>query len=66
MVKEEYEESDAGDEARIDGVVRILIEQRNAARKNKYFAKADELRDKLEEAGVVLEDKPDGTEWRWK
>ena len=66
VVKEEYEESDAGDEARIDGVVRILIEQRNAARKNKYFAKADELRDKLEEAGVVLEDKPDGTEWRWK
>jgi len=66
VVKDEYEETGAGDEARIDRVVGILIEQRAEARKNKYFAKADELRDKLDEAGVVLEDKPDGTEWRWK
>ncbi|MBN2270943.1 MAG: cysteine--tRNA ligase [Sedimentisphaerales bacterium] len=66
VVKDEYEESGAGDEARIDRVIQILIEQRAEARKNKYFAKADELRDKLEEAGVVLEDKPDGTSWRWK
>ncbi len=66
VVKDEYEETSAGDEARIDSVVRILIGQRAEARKNKYFAKADELREKLEEAGVVLEDKPDGTEWRWK
>jgi cysteinyl-tRNA synthetase len=66
VVKDEYEEISAGDEARIDSVVRILIGQRAEARKNKYFAKADELREKLEEAGVVLEDKPDGTEWRWK
>jgi cysteinyl-tRNA synthetase len=66
VVKDKYEETSAGDEARIDSVVRILIGQRAEARKNKYFAKADELREKLEEAGVVLEDKPDGTEWRWK
>jgi len=66
VVKDEYEETGAGDEARMDGVVGILIEQRAEARKNKYFAKADELRDKLDEAGVVLEDKPDGTQWRWK
>ncbi|MBL7154113.1 MAG: cysteine--tRNA ligase [Phycisphaerae bacterium] len=66
VVKDEYDETGAGDEVRIDGVVRILIEQRAEARKNKYFAKADELREKLDEAGVVLEDSPDGTHWRWK
>jgi cysteinyl-tRNA synthetase len=66
VVKDEYDETGAGDEARIDRVIQILIGQRAEARRNKYFAKADELRDKLEEAGVVLEDKPDGTGWRWK
>ena len=66
VVKDEYDETGAGDEARMDRVIQLLIEQRAEARKNKYFAKADELRDKLEEAGVVLEDKPDGTGWRWK
>lgn len=66
VVKDEYDETGVGDEARIDGVVGILIEQRAEARKNKYFTKADALRDKLDEAGVVLEDKPDGTQWRWK
>ena len=66
VVKDEYDEAGGGDEARMDRVIQILIEQRAEARKNKYFAKADELRDKLDEAGVVLEDKPDGTAWRWK
>jgi len=66
VVKDEYDETGAGDEARIDRVVGILIEQRAEARKNKYFAKADELRDKLDEAGVALEDTPEGTLWRWK
>jgi len=66
VVKNEYEETSVGDEARIDNVVQILIQQRAEARKNKYFAKADELREMLEEAGVVLEDKAEGTEWRWK
>ncbi|MHC4745004.1 MAG: DALR domain-containing protein, partial [Planctomycetota bacterium] len=66
VVKEEYEDTSEVDETRIDSVVQILIEQRAEARKNKYFEKADELRDRLDEAGIVLEDKPDGTEWRWK
>jgi len=45
--------------------VDALIEQRRAARQAKNWAEADRLRDLLTEAGIVLEDKPDGkTEWR--
>jgi len=66
VVKDEYEQAGAADDSRIDAVVKILIEQRAEARKNKYFEKADELRTQLDDAGIVLEDKIDGTEWRWK
>jgi len=66
VVKDEYGQAGPAHEERIDEVVKIVIAQRNEARKNKNFARADELRAKLDEAGVVLEDKPDGTQWRWK
>jgi len=47
--------------------VDALIAERNAARKAKDFARSDAIRKKLEEGGVILEDKPDGTtEWRRK
>jgi len=66
IVKEEYPQtSPAGDEM-MDKLVNISIEQRNEARKNRDFAKADELRAKLDEMGIVLEDKPDMTTWRMK
>ena len=41
-----------------------MIEKRNAARAAKDFVAADALRDKLAEAGVQIEDGPDGTTWR--
>ena len=41
-----------------------LVEQRNAARKSKDFAKADEIRDRLAALGIALEDGPGGTPWR--
>ncbi len=46
--------------------VNVLIEQRSAARSRKDFAAADAVRDKLEGIGIMLEDKPDRTEWRRK
>jgi cysteinyl-tRNA synthetase len=42
----------------------LLIELRARLRKEKNFAMADELRDRLTALGVVLEDRPDGTRWR--
>lgn len=41
-----------------------LIEERNAARKNKDFARADEIRDELADQGIVLEDQRGKTIWR--
>jgi cysteinyl-tRNA synthetase len=42
-----------------------LIEARNAARRARNFAEADRLRDELTARGVMLEDSPRGTSWRF-
>jgi cysteinyl-tRNA synthetase len=53
--------------AGMDLDVQGLIDERNAAKKAKNFARADEIRKELEAKGIVLEDKPGGvTEWRKK
>jgi len=41
-----------------------MIEDRNTARASKDWEKADEIRERLRELGVVLEDGPQGTTWR--
>ena len=47
--------------------IQSLIDERQAAKQQKDFKRADEIRKQLEAAGVVLEDKPGGkTEWRRK
>jgi cysteinyl-tRNA synthetase len=43
-----------------------LIEERISARSEKNWARADEIRDELDEKGIVLEDKAEGTIWRVK
>ncbi len=45
--------------------VEKMIEERTKARTNKDWAKADAIRDRLQEMGIVLEDGPDGTTWRY-
>ncbi|MEQ8404983.1 MAG: cysteine--tRNA ligase [Oceanicaulis sp.] len=54
------ESMDAAERAEID----TLVEERNAARKAKDFARADAIRDTLETKGVQAEDGPEGTTWR--
>ena len=45
--------------------VEDAIAARLAARKSRNFKEADQLRDDLAAAGIILEDKPDGTTiWR--
>ncbi len=45
--------------------VNALIAERNEARKQKNWARSDEIRDQLKEMGVAIEDSKDGTTWRW-
>jgi len=49
-----------------DGSIGLLIEIRKNARAAKNFAQADAIRKRLEEIGILLEDTPDGTQWRFK
>ncbi|MGM0214151.1 cysteine--tRNA ligase [Enterococcus sp. AZ109] len=48
----------------LDEEVDQLIAERNQARKDKNFARSDEIRDQLKDQGIILEDTPQGTRWR--
>ena len=66
IIKDEYSQAGVVDDARFDEIVQILIQERSEARQLKDYARADDLRERLEKIGILLEDKLDGTEWRWK
>lgn len=66
IVRSEYPSTSAADDEMMDKLVNVLIERRAEARKNKDFAIADGLRNRLDEIGIVLEDTPEGTTWRMK
>jgi len=55
-------DGDDADSGRIDALVRERID----AKKNKDFARADEIRDLLRDEGIILEDTKDGTRWKRK
>ena len=48
----------------LDADVEALIEERQAARKAKNFARADEIRDTLAAQGIILEDTREGVKWK--
>jgi cysteinyl-tRNA synthetase len=50
----------ADDDTRIQG----LIDERNAAKKSRDFARADAIRDQLAGEGILLEDTPQGVRWK--
>lgn len=48
----------------LDDEIEALIEERTNARKNKDFARADEIRDELLSKGIILEDTREGVKWK--
>ena len=54
-------ESENDDESK---EIEKLISERTEARKNKNFARSDEIRNLLKARGIVLEDTPQGTKWK--
>ena len=49
---------------KLDSEIEALIEERQAARKTKNFARADEIRDQLAAEGIILEDTREGVKWK--
>ena len=48
----------------LDDDIEALIEERQAARKAKNFARADEIRKELADKGIILEDTREGVKWK--
>jgi len=48
----------------LDADIEALMAERIQARKDRNFARADEIRDQLQAQGIILEDGPQGTRWR--
>jgi len=53
-------------EKSLEAEIESLIAQRTEARKNKDFKASDEIRDKLNDMGIVLEDTRLGVKWSFK
>ncbi len=48
----------------LDSDIEALIEERTQAKKDKNFARADEIRDTLKDMGIILEDTRQGVKWK--
>ena len=56
---------EVGRDAEAAPFIEALIDLRTTLRQEKQWTMADAVRDRLTGLGVVLEDGPQGTEWRW-
>ncbi|HTH51167.1 MAG TPA: DALR domain-containing protein, partial [Pyrinomonadaceae bacterium] len=50
----------------LDAEIENLIEQRQEARRNRDFARSDQVRDELAAKGIILEDTKEGVRWKRK
>jgi len=56
--------SKSNDEA-LDGLIKLALEQREAARLRKDFATADQIRDQIASLGITVEDTSNGPRWSY-
>ena len=52
------------EEEMLDADIEAMIEKRQAARKARDFALADQIRDELLAKGIILEDTREGVKWK--
>jgi cysteinyl-tRNA synthetase len=55
---------DKDEKGTLDAEVETLVEERQEARRQRDFARSDEIRDLLAEKGIMLEDTKDGVRWK--
>ena len=65
MFRGEKQASAAGqDDKLLNDVMQLVIDMRAEARKQKNFAMADQIRQRLTQLGITLEDRAGGSGWR--
>ena len=64
QVPDKYLKRSAGAGGLTDAQVEALLAARNAARAAKNYAESDRIRAQLNQAGILLDDKTGGTQWR--
>jgi cysteinyl-tRNA synthetase len=64
VVRDQAAASDSGSAEREAALIEMMIQMRAEARKAKDFTRADEIRKRLTDIGITLEDGPKGTSWK--
>ncbi len=64
VLQEDPEAWFKGDSSEDSSWIEELIEQRQQAKLDKQYARADEIREELKAKGILLEDSREGTQWR--
>ena len=63
--KDDAFKSSNSNDAAIDGLIKLALEQREAARVRKDFAAADQIRDQIASLGITVEDTSNGPRWSY-
>ncbi len=63
--KDDAFKSNTSNSAAIDGLIKLALEQREAARLRKDFAAADQIRDQIASLGITVEDIANGPRWSY-
>ena len=62
----DFSADNSANDGLVDDLMNLLIDLRKQARAEKNYAMADQIRNQLNEIGVVLEDTKQGTTWKRK
>ena len=64
ILEKEWKKTEAYDDKDYNDLMNVILSVRQSARKAKQYQLADEIRDKLGEIGIVIEDTPTGARWK--